>query len=109
MSHPNMVPLLTIGDLAATRRFYLDELGCTPVLDQDGYLQVRFGDDPDTRELAFMTSDSTGGAMVDGPTFAGGLIVSVAVGDADTPSGYDGGAARRPPGGLGAHGLPRHR
>lgn len=83
MSHPTMVPLLVVDDVAATRRFYVDELACTPVIDQVGYLQVRFGDDPDTRELAFMAHDPPDGPMGGEPVFAGGLIVSVAVGDAD--------------------------
>jgi catechol 2,3-dioxygenase-like lactoylglutathione lyase family enzyme len=83
MSHPDMVPLLITDELAATRRFYLDDLGCTPVIEQDGYLQIRFGDDPDTRELAFMTPDPPDGPMGGQPAYAGGLILSVAVADAD--------------------------
>lgn len=83
MSHPDMVPLITTEDLAATRRFYLEDLGCTPVIEQDGYLQVRFGDDPDTREVAFMTPDPPDGPLGDQPAYSGGLILSIAVGDAD--------------------------
>lgn len=83
MAHPDMVPLLVVEDVAATRRFYVDDLGCTPVIEQGDYLQVRFGDDPDTRELAFMAPDGPDGPMGGESTFTGGLVVSVAVDDAD--------------------------
>lgn len=83
MSHPQMVPLLITEDLAATRRFYVDELGCTPTIAQDTYLQLRFGDEPDTRELAFSIPDPPDGPMGHEPPYSGGLILSIAVGDAD--------------------------
>lgn len=83
MAHPDMVPLLVIDDLAPTRRFYVDDLGCLPVMEQDGYLQVRFGDDANTRELAFMTPAPADSPMGGASVFSGGLIVSVSVDDAD--------------------------
>lgn len=83
MSHPDLIPLLITDELTAIRSFYLDDLGCAAVLDQDGYVQVRFGDASDTRELAFTSPDGLGGAMAGASPYAGGLIVSIAVDDAD--------------------------
>jgi len=83
MSHPDMVPLLVTEALPVTRDFYVDDLGCTVVIEQGDYLQIRFGDDPDTRELAFMAPDPPGGPMAGVPTYTGGLVVSIAVDDAD--------------------------
>lgn len=83
MSHPDMVPLVITEALPATRDFYVDDLGCTVVIEQGEYLQVRFGDDPDTRELAFMAPDPPGGPMAGVPAFRGGLVVSISVDDVD--------------------------
>lgn len=83
MSHPDQVPMVVTDDLPATRRFYVDDLGCTVVVEQEGYLQVRFGDEPDTRELAFMAPAPPEAPMGGEPAFSGGLVLSVAVGDTD--------------------------
>lgn len=83
MSHPDLVPMIVTADLSATRRFYVDDLNCTIVIEQEGYLQVRFGDEPDARELAFMAPTPPEAPMGGEPVLSGGLIVSVAVGDAD--------------------------
>lgn len=83
MSHPDLVPMIVTADLAATRAFYVDQLGCTVVIDMDHYVQVRFGDTPDTRELAFMPPGPPEAPMGGEPALTGGLIASIAVGDAD--------------------------
>lgn len=83
MAHPDMVPLLITEALPATRAFYVDDLGCEVVIEQGEYLQIRFGDEPDTRELAFMAPDPPGGPMAGLPSYSGGLVVSIAVDDAD--------------------------
>ena len=83
MSHPDMVPLVITEALPATRDFYVDDLGCTVVIEQGEYLQVRVGDAPDTRELSFMAPDPPGGPMAGVPAFRGGLVVSISVDDVD--------------------------
>jgi catechol 2,3-dioxygenase-like lactoylglutathione lyase family enzyme len=84
MANPKMVPLVFTEQFDATRSFYLDRLGATPVMeDGNNYLQVRFGTDEDRPELAFcppLPSESPIGAQ---PAFAQGLLVSVPVDDAD--------------------------
>jgi hypothetical protein len=46
MANPKMVPLVFTEQFDATRSFYLDRLGATPVMeDGNNYLQVRFGTD----------------------------------------------------------------
>ena len=83
MAHPDMVPLIVTDALDAVRTFYADQLGATTTIEMDTYVQLRFGDTEHTRELAFMAPDPPGGPMAGLPSFAGGLIVSVSVDDAD--------------------------
>jgi catechol 2,3-dioxygenase-like lactoylglutathione lyase family enzyme len=84
MPDAKMVPMVVTDTLAATRTFYLDQLGATPVVqDDDDYVQVRFGAGEHRPELAFcrpMPSESPLGAQ---PAFAQGLVVFVPVDDAD--------------------------
>ena len=57
--------------------------GFTVSMDQAGYLQVRYGEDEASPELAFMTPDA-GPPGIEHPPFSGtGLIVSVPTIDAD--------------------------
>ena len=83
MAHPELLPILITEALPATRAFYVDDLGADLVIEMDHYLQVRFGDDEHTRELAFMAPDPPGMPMHGEPTFTGGAVMSIAVGDAD--------------------------
>ncbi|HEX6255588.1 MAG TPA: VOC family protein [Euzebyales bacterium] len=83
MAHPDMVPLIITDALDVVRAFYVDRLGATTTIEMDTYVQLRFGDIEHTRELAFMAPDQPGGPLAGQPTFAGGLVVSVSVDDAD--------------------------
>jgi catechol 2,3-dioxygenase-like lactoylglutathione lyase family enzyme len=78
MAHPDLLPIVITDALPDSRAFYVDRLGADVVMEMDTYVQVRFGDTEWTRELAFMTPDGP-----DQPTFAGGMVVSIAVDDAD--------------------------
>ena len=85
MANPNkLFPLIVTDKLDETRDYYLDKLGCKAVLDMDGYLQVRFGDDEGGPELSFMQPCAVPEGAEPLPTFQGnGVIVSVPTEDAD--------------------------
>ena len=83
MPHPDMVPLIITDDLPTTRAFYVDELGCAVTVEQDNYLQVRFGESDGAPELAFLPPQPADSPLGRQDPFAGGLVVSIAVHDAD--------------------------
>jgi catechol 2,3-dioxygenase-like lactoylglutathione lyase family enzyme len=83
--NPNkLFPLILSDKLAETKAYYTEKLGAHVVFDQDGYLQLRFGDGEADPELAFMvpqTLDLLGGVL---PRFGGqGLLVSIPTANAD--------------------------
>jgi catechol 2,3-dioxygenase-like lactoylglutathione lyase family enzyme len=83
--NPNkLYPLILTDKLADTKAYYTEKLGAKVVIDQENYLQVRFGDGEDDPELAFMvpqTMDMLGGVL---PRFSGqGLLVSIPTANAD--------------------------
>jgi catechol 2,3-dioxygenase-like lactoylglutathione lyase family enzyme len=84
MTPNKLYPLILSDKLAETKAYYTEKLGARVVIDQENYLQLRFGDDDDDPELAFMvpqTLDLLGGVL---PRFAGqGLLVSIPTENAD--------------------------
>jgi catechol 2,3-dioxygenase-like lactoylglutathione lyase family enzyme len=78
-----LFPLIITDHLAETRRFYLEALGCRATFDLDHYLQVRFGEEADAPELAFMGPASAPALGPQKPFAGDGLIVSVPVADAE--------------------------
>jgi catechol 2,3-dioxygenase-like lactoylglutathione lyase family enzyme len=83
--NPNkLFPLVFSDKLTETRLYYTNQLGAKVVFDQENYLQLRFGEDDDGPEIAFMvpqTSELLGGVL---PKFPGqGLLVSIPTDDAD--------------------------
>ncbi len=83
--NPNkLFPLIFTDKLAETKAYYTEKLGAQVVIDQENYLQVRFGGEEDDPELAFMvpqTMDMLGGVL---PRFSGqGLLVSIPTANAD--------------------------
>src|SRR5688572_14407848 len=75
-----LFPLVFSTDLAATKRFYGETLGCELVHDLPHYLQVRFG--KAGPELCFMLPKAVLGA--EGEPFAGkGLVLRIRVEDVD--------------------------
>jgi catechol 2,3-dioxygenase-like lactoylglutathione lyase family enzyme len=83
--NPNkLFPLVFSDKLTETRLYYTNKLGAKVVFDQENYLQLRFGEDDDGPEIAFMvpqTSELLGGVL---PKFPGqGLLVSIPTDDAD--------------------------
>lgn len=83
MTHPTLIPMIITRDMAATRRFYVDGLGCEVTIDHDTYLQLRVGDHGDGPQLAFMPPMPDESPLGAQHPFAGGLVTSVAVLDAD--------------------------
>lgn len=83
MTPNKLFPLILTESLAATRAFYLDQLGCTAAFDLPDYLQVRFGS-ADGPELCFMTATNAPVLGADPAAFGGrGLVVSVPVDSVD--------------------------
>jgi catechol 2,3-dioxygenase-like lactoylglutathione lyase family enzyme len=81
MNKDKLFPLILSSDLAKTRAFYTETLGCEISMEQPGYLQVRFGG-PNAPELCFMPPKPIFGA--EAAAFGGqGLIISIPVGDPD--------------------------
>ena len=76
-----LFPLVLTSDLAATKAFYEDKLGCELVFDMPEYLQVRFAGEGQP-ELCFMLPKPAFGVELE--AFPGrGLIISVPVEDPD--------------------------
>lgn len=84
MAHPaDMLPMIVTADVTATRTFYVDQLGWSPIVEEDGYLQVRFGPEEGAPELAFFPPAPADSPLGSQPAFTRGLVVSIAVDDAD--------------------------
>lgn len=102
VSHPAMVPMIITDDLSATRAFYVDDLGCRVTIEQDAYLQVRFGDDDGAPEPAFFPPMPAASPLGSRLPFAGGMLVSIAV-----EAWGDAARWRAPPGPPQLPGRPR--
>jgi uncharacterized glyoxalase superfamily protein PhnB len=77
-----LIPLIVTNKLAETRKYYVEQAGFTATMEQEGYLQVRHGDESGP-ELSFVVPDMGPPDMLS-PAFGGaGLILSVRTGDAD--------------------------
>lgn len=83
------LPMIVTEDLPAVRRFYVDTLGCEPVLDMEGYLNVRLTPGEDSPELAFVSLETEPDAA---RAYAGGFMLSIPVRDADAVQERLGGA-----------------
>ncbi|MEM9461850.1 MAG: VOC family protein [Myxococcota bacterium] len=80
--NPNkLFPLVITEKLAETKSFYTERAGFSVSIEQEGYLQVRYGRE-DGPELAFMASDQAGPAHTE-PFEGQGLIVSIPTASAD--------------------------
>ena len=83
MATPKMLPIIVSDRLDATHDFYVDTLGWAPVDKMEGYLQVRAGSDEAAPELAFMAAQPPEGPLGARIPLRTGLVVSIAVADAD--------------------------
>jgi catechol 2,3-dioxygenase-like lactoylglutathione lyase family enzyme len=84
-THTNkLYPLIVTADLAATRAFYADTLGCRVVISVPEYLQVAFGEGENAPELAFSTKGlgATFGFSVEVQS-GSGLLISIPSDDVD--------------------------
>ena len=78
----HLIPLIVTDKLAQTRKYYVEQAGFTPTMEQEGYLQVRHGKESGP-ELSFVVPDMGPPDMLQ-PAFGGkGLILSVRTSDAD--------------------------
>ncbi|MCH9682779.1 MAG: VOC family protein [Deltaproteobacteria bacterium] len=83
MNPTKLFPLIITEDLAATRAYYTDKAGFTVTMEQDQYLQVRYGSDEAGPELAFWTR-SDDNPMGCQHAFGGrGLVISIPTDNAD--------------------------
>lgn len=81
--NPNkLFPLVITDKLAQTKAFYTERAGFAVSIEQDGYLQVRYGQD-DGPELAFVANDKTARDHAE-PFDGRGLIISIPTKSADT-------------------------
>lgn len=79
-----LFPMVVTDDLAAVRAFYVDRLGFIVVHDMEGYLGLRWGEDEQGPEIAFMVS--AGGQMLGtslAPHRGRGVVISIPTADAD--------------------------
>ena len=75
--------MILTDDLAKTKAFYLDRLGCTSRFDLPNYLQVQFRDE-DGPELCFMLPSVAPELGIEPKAFDGaGVVVSIPVDDVD--------------------------
>lgn len=80
--NPNkLFPLVVTTDLAKTKAFYTQKAGFTVTTEVDGYIALRYGDDPEGPELSFMTPcpETSRAEAFEGR----GLILSIPTANAD--------------------------